>query len=130
MDRIIYVLVIDLPSQLPRALEGNNPPRPQHHLIPRGRVPALTLSFSVHTELSEPADKYILAAGKGTLDDFNQGFGEIRRLILCESDLVPYGLDNVGLGQRHVVLQYVWECGRRENIISLSDGDQFVNDSK
>ena len=39
----------------------------------------LPLSFSllVHTELSEPTDKDILAGGEGTFDDFDEGFGDI-----------------------------------------------------
>ena len=105
MTKILFIHPI---TQLPRALECHNPSWSQHHGIPRGRVPALPFSLLVHTELTEAAHEDILARGKSPFHDFNEGFGNLRRLVLCESDLVHNGLDDVGLCQCHGKLHYVW----------------------
>ena len=65
-------------GSLPRAFECDNPPWLQHHGVPRGRVPALSLSFFVHAELTEPADKDILTGGEGAFNNFEKGFGDLR----------------------------------------------------
>ena len=89
---------VDLPLKFPRAFERHDLPWPQHHCIPSSRIPALSLRLLVHTKLTEPTDKDILAGCKGSFDDFKKGFDNFRRLVFCESDLVHNRLNDVGFG--------------------------------
>jgi hypothetical protein len=67
----------------------------------------LRLAFSFTQNFSNPLTR--TAGGEGPLYDFQEGFGGVRRLVPCDSDLVNNGLDHFGFGQYHGVLHYI--CG-------------------
>ena len=88
------------------------------------------MSLLVHTELAESTNEDILTGGKGPFDDFDEGFGDLRRLVPRESDLVRNGLDNVGLGQCHVGAPVCLGVQQEGDRMTVADDNQFVNDSK
>jgi len=83
---------VEFPFQFPWTFECDNPPRSEHHRLTCGRISAPSLRLLIHAELSEAADKNILAWCEGSFDDLKKGFGYLGRFFPCESGSFHNGL--------------------------------------